>query len=326
MGDRSGIAWTDATLNPIRSARPGTEYTTTAGDGKVVTRNMVLWGCEKVSPACDNCYASTLHVNHGGHPYTTEGLQTVSLAGAVYAGKEPLQLHEPTLLQPLHWTRPRRIFVCSMTDLFGDWVPDAWLDKVFGMMALAPHHTFQLLTKRPKRMRDYINGLDTQRLKRAAIDLLLPGMLDTGVNNIAERLPEHYQATLTALASPVLPHVWCGTTIESQDYLWRFNYVAQTRAAVRWVSGEPLLGPLNFGRFMRSFLNPGELGGLDWVVVGGESGPGYRPMSEEWARQISHDCHIWGIPFFYKQSSGLRPAKHPELDGRVREEFPAVAA
>ncbi len=303
MGEKTGISWTathhpdgtvtpGSTWNPIRSARTG-------------TKDMVLWGCEKVSPGCDHCYSSTLHQNHGGDEYPKEGvlMDVREHAGEVRAGWEPLQLHEPTLTQPLRWQKPRRIFVCSMTDLFGDWVPDEWIDRVFREMAFAGQHQFQVLTKRAKRMRDYLTSADIRQ--RVWESTSTDEQLDTSPNRWG-RWP--------------LPNVWLGVSVESQAFAWRLNYLMETPGAVRWVSAEPLLEDLDLAKWWSA---------LDWIVVGGESGPGFRPMNLDWARFL-RDQAICGRPggpaFFYKQGAALRSGQDTLLDGREWHEYPEVAA
>lgn len=284
MGDNSAISWTDATWNPIRSA---------------INHGMVRWGCEKVSPGCDHCYASTLHVRHGGDEYPKEGTtprNDIERELGLRAGREAMQLHEPTLTQPLRWKKPRMIFVCSMTDLFGDWVPDEWIDRVFAIMALAPQHTFQVLTKRAKRMRDY---------------MALPRRFACWIEAASDIHADWRELARLPLREPGLENVWLGVSIESQDFAWRWNYLKETPAAVRFVSAEPLLGPL---------LLPN--GYPDWLIIGGESGPGFRPMKREWALQLYWDAHLSGCKVWFKQDSGFRSGQGTDLLGSVVQEWP----
>ena len=188
-----------------------------------------------------------------------------------------LTLHYDKVSEPLTWRVPRLVFVNSMSDLFHADVPDAFVAEVWQTMAAAPQHQFQILTKRPRRM---------SRL----------------VGRIVER-------------HGILPNVWLGTSIESDDYTWRTNWVRRTPAAVRFLSLEPLLGPL-------SLL---DLSAIDWVIVGGESGPKARPMSLEWVRDIRDRCRASDVPFFLKQLGGAsvkRGGDEAVLDGRLWRDFP----
>ena len=184
------------------------------------------------------------------------------------------------LTLPLRWRKPRLIFVNSMGDIYHEHVPVAWIDRVYAVMALAPHHTFQILTKRPNRMCEYITNEGTyRRILRAAHDLRVarPRLAQIPISN-----PAH---------SAWWPHVWHGTSVESQDYVDRLSWLARTPAAVRFASFEPLLGPIRTDA-IRS---------LDWAIVGGESGSRARPMHPDWARSIRDQCAAFGVPFFFKQ-------------------------
>jgi len=191
-------------------------------------------------------------------------------------------LHEDRLTQPLRWSRPRRIFVNSLSDLFHRDVPDEFIERVLDVMVNASWHTFQVLTKRPERMRRFF-------AKRVVPD-----------------------------------NVWLGVSIESMDYAWRVNMLCETPALWRWISAEPLLGSLRE-------LN---LDGVDWVVVGGESGPGARDMKPRWARELRDKCVESAIPFLFKQwgafnESGHLVGKHAAgrmFEGRTWDEYPATAA
>jgi protein gp37 len=177
---------------------------------------------------------------------------------------DPARLDERALGQPSRWKKPQKIFVCSMTDLFGTWVPDAWLDRIFDEMENNPQHVYQVLTKRPKQMRDYIN--------------------------------KHW----TGAYQPQF--IWCGTSIESDAYTWRAHYLRSTNAAVRWISAEPLLGGL-----------PSlDLTDIDWLVAGGESGPGARPMHPDWARDLRDRCQVSGTAYFFKQFGEWAPAERAQ--------------
>jgi protein gp37 len=240
MSDRSSIEWTEATWNPIT-------------------------GCTEVSPGCDNCYARTFAERFRdveGHPYE-QGFD--------------LKLWPERLDQPARWKKPRIIFVNSMSDLFHEGVSDGYIGLVLNAMADAPHHTFQVLTKRPGRM----------------------------------------ASVLRRLQPDPLPHVWWGTSIELDHYTWRADKLRQTPAAVRFLSLEPLLGPL-----------PSlDLGGIGWVIVGGESGHGARGLKGEWVRDLRDRCAAEGVPFFFKQWGGRTPkAGGRELDGRTWDHMPTALA
>jgi protein gp37 len=225
------------------------------------------------------------------HP-SRAGLTRDSKAGPVWTGET--RLNEAWLTQPLRWRRPRRIFVCAHGDLFAESVPDEWIDRVFAVMALAPQHTFQVLTKRAKRMRKWASAPD--RLSRiAARAFFMEG----------EFQPQW-----------PLPNVWLGVSVEDQMRAdERIPDLLATPAAVRFVSAEPLLGPIDFRRVSPNGVQlidtligrsttPDYSGWprLDWIIVGGESGPGARPMHPDWARAIRDQCAAAGVAFFFKQN------------------------
>jgi protein gp37 len=211
-----------------------------------------------------------------------------------------VRFNDKVLLDPLKWKRPRKIFVCAHGDLFHENVPDEWIDRVFAVMALAPQHVFQVLTKRPERMRAYFADPLTETRVRLLRDL----QRQTG-GQIAE------------LMSPLLPlpNVWLGVSVEDQQRAdERIPVLLATRAAVRWLSCEPLLGPVDLeyvaddgtaevhalsGEHVFSELPYGRR--LDWVVAGGESGPGARPMHPDWARSLRDQCAAAKVPFLFKQ-------------------------
>lgn len=197
------------------------------------------------------------------------------VAGHPFENGFDLQLRPERLTQPLSWRRPRMIFVNSMSDLFHKGVPRAFVDDVFDVMERADRHVFQLLTKRSSRMRDYVNARYRRR--------------------------------------PAPAHVWMGVSIEDETKLARARHLRDTSARVRFLSLEPLLGPL------RGL----DLDGIHWVIVGGESGPGARPMHPDWARAIRDRCLDAGVPFFFKQWGGARPkAGGRTLDGREWSQWP----
>ena len=272
MGDKTAISWADATWNPLR-------------------------GCTAVSAGCDHCYAASVALRFGGPGQPYEGLAEQGPDGVPrFTGS--IRLVPEHLTDPLRWQRPRRVFVNSMSDLFHAGVPQEYIDDVFAVMALATRHTFQILTKRPQRMANYLNSLYVQtRLRDAVMRLALgrPRPLS---------LPEWRWP---------LPNVWCGTSVEDARVLHRADALRRVPAAVRFLSCEPLIGPL-------TGLN---LAGIHWVIVGGESGAHFRPMDSQWARDIRDACQAAGVPFFFKQSSGLKAGRGTLLDGREWHEYPA---
>lgn len=290
MAEHSSIEWTDATWNPVT-------------------------GCSVVSPGCTNCYAMRLAGGRLQHHPSRAGLTTPSKAGPVWNGQ--VRLNEAMLTDPLRWTRPRRIFVCAHGDLFHEAVPDAWIDQVFAVMALAPHHTFQVLTKRAYRMRAYIR--DLLMLRRsvyvAALDVTGHGQTPK-ITYAFTGLPDHEVGPWRPL-----PNVWLGVSAEDQARAdERIPDLLATPAAVRFLSAEPLLGPIDLaGMLWRDSVGLTHRGvlpdkaepddfeywtkhaGIRWVIAGGESGPGARPMHPAWARRIRDDCAAAGVPFHFKQ-------------------------
>jgi protein gp37 len=253
-------------------------------------------GCDRISPGCDNCYALAMSARlkaMGSPKYQRDGDPRTSGPGFA------VTVHPDAVNLPLRWRTSRMIFVDSMSDLFHARVPTPWVADVFAVMAAARRHTFQLLTKRPGRMRRLLAdpAFVGQVRDRAAGKGLAAG---------AWEWP--------------LPNVWAGASVEDGRVLHRIDDLRHLPAAVRWISAEPLLGP----------LGGLELGGIDWVVVGGESGPGARPLDVEWVRGIVRQCCDTGTPVFVKQlgsvwaaGRGLRgkggdPATWPE-DLRVRQ-------
>lgn len=265
MAEHSSIEWTDATWNPIT-------------------------GCSVVSPGCTNCYAMKLAGTRLRHHPSRSGLTINTKAGPVWNGK--VRLNEEWIDQPLKWKRPRMIFVCAHGDLFHEDVPDSWIDRVFAIMALAPQHTFQVLTKRAERMHRYMLPFEQRRA-----DSLGKLVLSLG-----------YTDPLEALEWP-LPNVWFGVSAEDQQRAdERIPHLLATPATFRFLSAEPLLGPIDF--YTTSSTMPNEehpwrngpiLQGIDWVIVGGESGSGARPMHPEWARSMRDQCASADVPFFFKQ-------------------------
>lgn len=246
MGDHSSIEWTEATWNPTT-------------------------GCDKTSPGCDNCYAATLARRlkaMGQAKYQKDGDPRTSGPGF------GLTLHPDALSIPRAWTTPRVIFVNSMSDLFHPQVPITYIREIFEVIADNPQHTFQVLTKRSK------------RLAELAAELCWP-------NNL-----------------------WMGVSVESSRYSFRIDHLRMVSAAVRFVSAEPLLGP----------LTSIDLTGVHWLIAGGESGHGARPLDPTWVTDLRDRCSHAGVPFFFKQWGGRTPkAGGRELEGRLHDEMPLLA-
>ncbi|NOR03662.1 phage Gp37/Gp68 family protein [Mycolicibacterium fortuitum] len=327
MSDRTKIEWTRSD-----DGTPG------------ATWNPVT-GCTKLSPAspgCQNCYASTFAERFRGTP------------GHYFEHGFDVQLRPDKLDQPLRWRRPRRIFVNSMADLFHDQVPDEYIAKVWAVMAAAPRHTFQVLTKRHARMRSLLNnGTFFETVADYALEF-------------DRDIWRRWQAEQNAWP---LPNVWLGVSTENQQWAdIRIPALLDTPAVVRFISAEPLLGPVELIEHFGSGPAVGGTAALDWVIVGGESGPGARPMHPDWARSLRDQCALAGVPFLFKQwgewapfdpdaVTGCRPdvylrqdgsgdgtyyarRYHPgvehlrrvgkkaagrELDGRTWDEYPGVA-
>ena len=239
MSDHSTIEWTDATWNPVR-------------------------GCTKISPGCARCYAETFAERFRGvpgHPYE-RGFDLRTVPGK--------------LVEPLLWTKPKSVFVNSMSDLFHKDVSDDDILAVVRVMRLANWHTYQVLTKRSERLRD---------------------LLTTTLRDAADE-----------------PHIWWGVSVEDRRHgLPRVDHLRSTPAKVRFLSVEPLLEDL--GRI--------DLGGISWVIVGGESGHGARPMDPSWVRTIRAQCEAASVPFFFKQWGGVRKkTSGRELDGKTYDQMP----
>ncbi len=234
MSTNSAIEWTDTTWNPVT-------------------------GCDKVSPGCKHCYAERM------------SRRLKAMGQERYRDGFNLAVHHEALDSPLHWRKPRRIFVNSMSDLFHKGVSLEFIQDVFAVMGEAPWHQFQILTKR------------------------------------ADRLAE---------ISPLLSwhsNVWMGVSVENNEYAWRADCLRHTDAQTKFLSLEPLLGP----------IPDLDLASIDWVIVGGESGPGARPVDAEWVRDIRDRCVSASIHFFFKQWGGTNKKKAGRvLDGRTWDEIP----
>ncbi|MHB8303633.1 MAG: phage Gp37/Gp68 family protein [Acidobacteriaceae bacterium] len=303
-------------------------------EGKMGSKTGIEWtdatwnplrGCSRVSEGCRNCYAETMAHRFSGPGKPYEGLTQIVNGHPAWTGK--VMLVEKHLLDPLKWRmvrtqtepeeiagwyseRPRRIFVNSMSDLFHPNVPDAWIAKIVAVMIRASFHIFQVLTKRPERMSRLLTSADFWRLVNAEI------YASVGVIVNWKELPSK---------------VHLGVSVESAEHKDRIDILRAVPAAVRMLSLEPLLADL--GEI--------DLAGIGWVIVGGESGPGARPMHLDWARSLRDQCVTASVPFFFKQwgdyyahTNGRSCAWHPDgwnpenkkggslLDGREWKEFP----
>jgi protein gp37 len=287
MSQPTTIEWTDVSWNPVH-------------------------GCSRVSTGCKNCYAETLSLRYGQTkvPWTQRNAeQNVML--------KPHKLREP-LSKAGPWKNPCRVFVNSMSDLFHEQIPDEYIAEVFAVMARATQHTFQVLTKRPERMRDVLGSAWFRLSFLAAL-----GREDA-----------------MATAAWPLPNVWLGVSIENRKWLGRADVLREVPAAVRFISAEPLLGPLmphvfededHVFAYWPDDQTPCvpydglDLLDIDWLIVGGESGSGHRPFDPAWARDLRDACAESGTAFFVKQLGGARPGTKlddlPE-DLRIRE-YPA---
>lgn len=238
MATRSDIEWTEMTWNPVT-------------------------GCTKLSQGCKRCYAERMAAR----------LQAMGVER--YRNGFAVTLHEDLLGEPLRWSRPRLVFVNSMSDLFHEQVPPGFLHAVFDTMTRCPQHTFQILTKRSLRLRELAGEL------------------------------------------PWPDNVWMGVSVEDQRVVSRIHDLRRVPARVRFLSCEPLIGP----------LDTLPLDGIHWVIVGGESGPGARPMRREWVESILRQCRDAGVPFFFKQWGGVWKSRQGRvLHGRTYDELPVVPA
>lgn len=244
---RTAIEWTEVTWNPVT-------------------------GCDQVSSGCDNCYALVLSKRlkaMGAVKYQADGDPRTSGPGF------GVRVHPQSLTDPFQWRGQKTVFVNSMSDLLHARVPVDFIRQVFAVVAETPQHTYQILTKRSRRLRRLANQLEWP------------------------------------------PNLWMGVSVENAAALQRVDDLRSVPAAVRFLSCEPLLGP----------LEGIDLTGIDWVIAGGESGPRYRPMDITWARGIRDAAHAAGVPFFFKQWGGRTPkALGRELDGEVWDEMPATAS
>lgn len=326
----TGIEWTDETWNPVR-------------------------GCSRVSEGCRHCYAERVAHRFGGPGQPYEGLVRTDTGSPRWTGS--VRLVPELLDRPLRWRKPRRVFVNSMSDLFHPGVPDEFIDRVLAVMLLAPQHTFQVLTKRPARMKAYFEAEDLyERVLRAARESRArrPRLAQIGISN-----PTTFPARW----------LWLGVSVEDQATAdERIPLLLQTPAALRFVSYEPALGPIDWENFIyvpsvcrecrsheayyqsRGSGDPGEvlcmecdsadleqLKPLDWVIAGSESGPRARPAELMWFRDTKDQLATAKVPFFFKQwvgptgdgieaahaiSGRTKAISLPLLDGRQWAEVP----
>ncbi|MGH9676355.1 MAG: DUF5131 family protein, partial [Candidatus Acidiferrum sp.] len=233
MGAQSKIEWTDASWNPIRARRLFAEGDVIVWGRSSTKQHGLGWHCEHISEGCRNCYAETMNRRLGtGLDFKPGHLDDIEIF-----------LDEKMLLAPFHWRKPRRIFVCSMTDLFGAWVKYEWLDRIFAVMALCPQHTFQVLTKRPKQMRGY---LSIGRANPVGLEALGIVMSEARINPRSDvGAGVMLQGDIPHLKVWPLPNVWLGVSCEDQaTYDRRKDDLRATPAAIHFFSIEPMLGPI----------------------------------------------------------------------------------
>jgi protein gp37 len=299
--------------------------TATAIEWTEVTWNPVT-GCDRISPGCDHCYALTLAKRlkaMGQAKYQRDGDPRSSGPGF------GVTVHEDALEEPLRWRTPRVIFVNSMSDIGHARVGRSFVARTWAVMALTGRHTFQVLTKRPKRLAVMLSDpAFAAEVARHATDLIASRawrrwQLDLGAQQLTRdsgpgdgRITTRTGRPTTWLPPWPLPNVWVGTSIENDDYTWRADFLRQTPASTRFLSLEPLLGPL-----------PSlDLSGIDWVIAGGESGAAHRPVDLAWVREIRDRCVEANVAFFFKQVGGPTPKSGGRrLDGRSWDQMPELA-
>lgn len=284
------IEWTDETWNPVR-------------------------GCTIVSEGCKNCYAMKFAHRFSGEGKPYEGLTRQTSTGPKWTGK--VELSADTLYAPLKPTRKAKmIFVCSMSDLFHESVPFEYIDKVMAIIALSKH-SFQVLTKRSERMADYFRADKEDLAERWGFATYVLGLSDADDDTNA---PYNWIRHRIAREWP-LPNLWIGISIENQKTAdERIPHLLQIPAAVRFLSCEPLLGPVHFYKTANHMLSKGNrtwdlaplMTGIHWVIAGGESGHGARPMHPDWVRSLRDQCDgkYYGVPFFFKQWGEWLPMDH----------------
>lgn len=304
MSQKTGIQWTDRSSNPLR-------YRDAAGND--------VWACVKKSAGCANCYAEATALRFGkGTGFTAANMRKL----APYVREKEMK----ELLSPKKTPAGSKVFVCDMTDLFGDWVPFELADRLFAAFALRPDVVFQVLTKRPDRMADYLTATDLDERLYAVVS----GWLDDGAKGLLGREWDRCHAVTEDATEDdprpdaarwrlPLPNVWLGTSVENQAAAdERIPHLLKVPARVRFLSCEPLLGPVTLPLLVgcRRCNHPGNVlprdgcprcggtgheSGLHWVIVGGESGAGARPMLPDWARSVRDQCQAAGVAFHFKQ-------------------------
>lgn len=296
MGQKTGISWTDATWNPVT-------------------------GCTPVSAGCENCYAARWAKRVMGDFGIKFSLNTGNETGPRKFSE--VMVHPDRLDIPLRWRKPRRIFVCSMGDLFHHDVPDKYIARVFQSMHQCQQHIFQVLTKRPERMREWINRCGNGGgLGWITHDNTPPARAYDGTGII-----------IGSSGHWPLANVWLGVTAENQAAAdERIPLLLQTPAAVRFVSVEPMLGAINIQRSLgREYRRPSMTGSwfsavpgssevrlIDWVICGGETGPGARPVHLDWVRSLRDQCQAARVPFHFKQwGEYCAPSQMPEATYRA---------
>ncbi|KTS30484.1 hypothetical protein NS228_12800 [Methylobacterium indicum] len=294
----------------------------------------VITGCSVATPGCTNCYAMRLAGTRLQHHPSRAGLTRDTKAGPVWTGE--VRFNEQWLTQPLTWRRPRKIFAAAHGDLFHEAVPDDVLDRVFAVMALCPQHTFQVLTKRAGRMRSYMTAPNRKRAIAARV-MCISELRAREVGSHKGRIALDHFSRCFAGSGP-FPNIWLGVSVEDQRRAdERIPDLLATPAAVRWISAEPLLGPVDLKNIQpqdraeldalrgMDFDQGLPCARLDWVVVGGESGPGARPMHPDWARSLRDQCAAAGVPYLFKQQGAwAEVAEHPR--GRFVSSEPDVEA
>lgn len=234
MAVNTNIEWTEVTWNPVT-------------------------GCSKVSQGCKNCYAERM------------AKRLKAMKSQRYVNGFEVTLHYDLIELPYKWKKPRKIFVNSMSDLFHENIPIDFIQKIFYTMNNTPHHTYQILTKRTKRLKEISSSLSWT------------------------------------------PNIWMGVSVENEETMYRIEDLKQCEAKVKFLSCEPLLGPLNNMNLLE----------INWVIVGGESGPKSRPILEEWVWNIKLQCEEQKVPFFFKQWGGIQKHKNGrELRGKIYDEYP----
>ena len=266
----------------------------------------VIAGCTRVSAGCMRCYAERLTATRLRHVPAYEGLAVIKNGEPHWTGD--VRLNEKVLQDPLRWRKPRRIFVCEMSDLFHEKVPDEWLDRIFAVMALCPQHVFQCLTKRPERMLEYMTRLSKSIKPLQAAARAMGYTFLWEANNPVCQVPP-----ISTLVWPI-PNIWLGVSAEDQKTAdERIPILLKTPTAVKWISYEPALGPLDLLQCKAVYIDAeGDMeepslmrhfpvGDISWLVCGGESGPHARPFDIQWARSIVEQCNAANVPCFIKQ-------------------------